>query len=189
MPLEEILDRIIKDTEKEEEEILSGSREKAKQILEEAKGRTFSIQKYYESKAKEEADTERKQRTSSATLEGRFFAEKTRESIEDKYMEALGSRVSQLRATDDYLKYLSRVIERAKKILGDDAVVYLDEGDAKRMKGTGLNIETAPNGIGPLGGAIVTSADGKMSINLTFAEAIRRKSDEIKKIVREYING
>lgn len=189
MPLEEILDRIIKDTEREVDTIIKESEERAKKILDENNARASSIEAHYESKANEDADTTRRQRTSAATLEGRYHVEQSRERIENEYLEALKSRIIQMRGTNDYLDYLDRAIREAKKILGEDAVVYLAEDDAKRMEKTGLKSTSLSSGIGQLGGTIVTSADGKMIIDLTFTEIIRRKNDSIRKIVREYING
>ncbi len=188
MALEEILDRIAKDTEKEEQALIKQSEDEAKKIIEEAKKRASSIRTNYEMKAKEDSDTGKRQRTSSATLEGRSYLEKEREKIEKEYLETLRSKILELREGDEYLAFLKRVIDDAKNALGQDSIVYVEEKDAKRMKDKGITSIKPANTIGPLGGAIVTSADGKMIINLTFSEIVRNQGDRLRKIVRDYIN-
>ena len=189
MPLEEILDRIQKDTEKEEQALISKSEEEAKKIIEDAKNKASAIRASYDEKAREDAETEKRQRTSSATLEGRSFLEQEREKIENNYQEALRSKLVDLLKTDEYLEFLKKAIGNSKKILGQDAVVYLSRDDSTRMKQKGIDSSKISDKIGPLGGVIVTSADGKMIIDLTFSEIVRNKSDKIRKVVRDHING
>ena len=189
MPLEEILDRIQKDTEKEELALISKSEEETRKIIEDAKNKASSIKAVYEEKAREDAETEKRQRTSSATLEGRSFLEQEREKIENNYHEALRSKLIDLLKTDEYLEFLKKAISDARKILGQDAIVYLSKDDSQRMKEKGITSSHTSDKIGPLGGAVVTSADGKMIIDLTFSEIVRNKSDGIRKVVRDYIDG
>ncbi|MCL4447627.1 MAG: V-type ATP synthase subunit E family protein [Candidatus Thermoplasmatota archaeon] len=187
MPLEEILERILKDTEKEEQSIINQNQQEASAILEDARNRSQSIKTDYEGRAKEDADREKKQRISSATLEGRSYLEQQRESIEDSYLDALKTRLIEIRKTDQYLGYIQREIEMAKKVLGKDSILYADQGDAERLKRQGYNSVLISDRIDSLGGAIVTSADGKMIIALTLSETLRKKNDAIRKIVRDYI--
>jgi V/A-type H+-transporting ATPase subunit E len=189
MPLEEILERILKDTEKEEQSIINQSQQEANAILEDAGNRSQSIKSYYNAKAEEDADREKKQRISSATLEGRSYLEQQRESIEDSYLDALKTRLTEIRKTDQYLDYIQREIEKARKVLGKDSILYADQGDVERLKRRGYNSVSVSDKIDPLGGAIVTSADGKMIIILTLSEILRKKNDTIRKIVRDYIKG
>ncbi len=188
MALEEILDRMAKDTENEEQALIKQSEDEAKKIIEEAKKRAISIRTSYELKAKEDADTGKRQRTSSATLEGRSYLEQEREKIENDYLETLRSKILELRETEEYLAFLQRVIDNAKKALGQDSIVYLEKKDAERMKDKGISSIKPADTIGPLGGAIVTSSDGKMIIDLTFSEIVRNQGDGLRKIVRDYIN-
>lgn len=187
MALEEILDRINKDTEKEEDSILKKSQEESKKIIEDAKKQAGYILEQYELKAKEDADVMRRQRTSSATLEGRYEVEAARERIENKYLEALKSKISQLRGTQEYYSYLQKRIEDSCGKLGPGSIVYMDSNDAQKMNEKGFPFTVIPREIDPLGGAIVTSVDGKLIIDLTFSEILRDKSDKIRKIVRDFI--
>jgi vacuolar-type H+-ATPase subunit E/Vma4 len=189
MPLEDILERILKDTEKEEQSIISQSEQEANSILEDARSRSLSIKSEYEAKAREDTETEKRQRISSATLEGRSYLERQRETIEDGYLDGLRSRLMEVKNTDQYLDYIQREIEKAKKVLGKDSILYMDKKDSERMKSRGFNSVLISDKIDPLGGAIVTSSDGKMIINLTLSETVRKKDDTIRKIVRDHIKG
>lgn len=189
MPLEDILERILKDTEKEELAVIGKSEEEARKIIEDTKTKASLVRASYEERAREDAETAKRQRTSSATLEGRSYLEQEREKIENGYMEALRSRIIELRKTDEYLNHIQSSINRAREVLGQDSVIYLDKDDAERLKGKGFTSARITNGVGPLGGVIVTSADGKMILDLTLSEIVRKKNDSIRKIVRDYING
>lgn len=187
MALEEILRRIQSDTEREEKSIINSSEEEAKKVLDEARKRASLILADNETRAREDAETEKRQRISSATLEGRSYLEREREKIENDYLEELRSRIRDMRGSDEYLRYIKRVIDSARKVLGNDSLVYVGKGDADGVKKLGISQIKTSEEIDSLGGAIVTSADGRMIIDLTFSETLRNKNDEIRKIVRDYI--
>jgi V/A-type H+-transporting ATPase subunit E len=189
MPLEEILERILKDTEREEQAIISRGQDEANAILEEARNRSEQIKSDYQARAQEDAEREKRQKISSATLEGRSYLEQQREVIEDSYLDALKSRLVEIRKTDQYLDFIQREIEKARKVLGRDSIIYVDATDSERLRGKGYNALSISDKIDQLGGAVVTSADGKMIISLTLSEILRKRNDAIRKIVRDYIKG
>jgi vacuolar-type H+-ATPase subunit E/Vma4 len=187
MALEEILEKIDRDTSEEEKAIIDKGRDQAKKIIEDAKARVQSTIDAYQKSARDDAKIMRMQETSSATLNGRYALEKAIEEIEGKYVDALKSRINELRGTTKYYDFLEKRIENAWKQLGPGSIVYLDSKDIQKMKERGLPLTFLTKDIDPLGGAIVTSADGKMIIDLTFSEILRKKRDDIVKIVRDFI--
>lgn len=187
MALEEILDKINKDTEKEEESIAAQYLEESNQVLEEAKKKADEILEDQQRKANEEAEILKRQRVSAATLDGRYELEGAKEHIENEYIEALKSKIHELEGTEEYYSFLQKKMEDAWRKLGPGSLAYMSAKDAHNMKERGFALTIISKEIDPLGGAIVTSADGKMIIDLTFSEILRSKDDKIRKIVRDSI--
>lgn len=187
MPLEDILNRIEAEARKEQEEIISKAQEEAKIILDDAKRQTDSILNASKMKAKEEAELMKKEKISSATLDARINIERSIEEIENNYIEEVKSRLVKFRSSNEYYSFIQRNIEGAWKVLGPGSIAYVEGKDVKKLKENGLQLTILPKEIDSFGGTVVTSADGRLTIDLTFSEILRKKEEEILKIVRDSI--
>jgi vacuolar-type H+-ATPase subunit E/Vma4 len=187
MPLEEILNRIESDTRKEEEEVILQSREEAKRILADAEKQADLIYDSFRRRAIEDADAMKRRMVSSSTLEGRMRLEKAIEDIENEYLLKLNERIAEFKGSEEYYSFLNRKIERALGMLGPGSIVYVDAEDERRLKGMGISFPVVPMDVDPLGGAIVTSADGKLVVDLTFKEILEQTREKILRLARDSI--
>ncbi len=187
MGLEEILSRIESDTNREVEEILSSAERQAKSIVDEAKSKSVSIAQSYEKRAIEDAETHRKESISSATLESRIEYEKAVEEVERRYNEVLLEKIREFTASDDYLSFMIKRIQDSCFKLGENSVVYVLERDAPKLKSAKLPAEIKVDSIDPIGGFVATSGDGKLIIDGTFSQMLRKKKEEFARIIRNYV--
>lgn len=187
MGLNEILQKIEEDTKKQEETILGEAKHRAEEIISEAKMKSESIYDQYSSKAKEEVEYIRRERISALTLEGRSEVERAIERIETIYENRLREEIEKFKKTDAYKDYLLRKVENSWKKLGPGSVVYANPQDVDLIKRGNIPITVIPKEIDPIGGVIVTSADGKIFIDSTLSEILKERKDKILKIARSYI--
>lgn len=187
MALNEILQRIEEDTKKQEEAILGQAKQRAEEIIQEAKQKSEAIYNQYNKKAKEEVENRRREKISSLTLEGRSTVEKAIEAIEAQYESRLREEIEKFKKTEEYKKYLLRKVENSWKRLGPGSIVYANPQDVDKIKGSNIPVTVISKEIDPIGGVIVTSADGKIFIDSTLSEVLKEKKDRILKIARSYI--
>jgi vacuolar-type H+-ATPase subunit E/Vma4 len=187
MPLEEILNRIESETQKEEEAVILQSREEAKKILADAEKQADLIYDSFRRRAIEDADAMKRRMISSSTLEGRMRLEKAIEDIENEYLQKLTERIAEFKGSEEYYSFLKRKIEVASDMLGPGSIAYVNTADERRLKEMGISFQVVPMDVDPLGGAIVTTSDGKLVVDLTFKEILREKREKILKLVRDSI--
>lgn len=187
MSLDEILKRIETETLREEQALISEGQKEAQKILSEAQKEVEAISSSFSRKAAEDADALRKRMISSSTLEGRMKLEKSIEEIENDYLSKLTESISEIRGTQRYYDFLMRKIEDAHRALGPGSIAYLDPSDIKKFKEMGLPITMVQKMMDGLGGVVVTSADGKVMVDLTFSEILRGKREKILKLARDSI--
>lgn len=179
--------RIEEDSKREGEEVVSKARERAEEIIRQARNEAQSILNSSTEKARGEAELVRKEKISSATLGARSALERAIDEAENRYIRALKLRIEKFRSSEEYYSFVQKKIEEAWKILGPGSIAYLGEKDARKLKENGLQLNILKRDIDSLGGAVVTSADGKLSIDLTFSEILRSKEEEILRTGREAI--
>lgn len=187
MPLDEILQKIEEEAQEQERAILEEARKRAESLLKEADARKEMIYQRYNTKAKEAVEEIRRERISSATLEGRTLMEKAIEEIEWKYETALKEALIEFTKTEKYTQSLLKTIERSWVKLGPGSLVYVNPQDGPRLANNNLPLTLIPKQIDPIGGAIVTSADGRIYIDSTITELLRGRRDEILKVARSHI--
>ena len=187
MSLDEILKRIETETLKEEETLISEGQKEAQKILSEAQKEVEAISSSFNRRAAEDTDALRKRMISSSTLEGRMKLERSIEEIENDYLSKLTESISKFRGSSMYYDFLMRKIEDAHRALGPGSIAYVDPKDIQKFKETGLPLTMVQKGMDELGGVVVTSADGKVMVDLTFTEILRNKREKILKLARDSI--
>ncbi|MEM0138465.1 MAG: V-type ATP synthase subunit E [Thermoplasmatales archaeon] len=187
MGLDEIIDRIETETKTKIDEILADANEKARSIIEEANSGSESILERYQNKAREEGEIQSRQIISTATLEGRMAYEKALEAIEKKYFDALVSRIRSFTNEQEYLQFLNRKIFEASSQLGDEFICHLRSEDASRLRRLNPGVRIVEEEVDPIGGVLVTSADGKVIVDFTFSQILRDMKGELSSMVKSHI--
>ena len=113
--------------------------------------------------------------------------ERSIEEIENDYLSKLTESISKLRGSSMYYDFLMRKIEDAHRALGPGSIAYVDPKDIQKIKEMGLPLTMIQKGMDELGGVVVTSADGKVMVDLTFTEILRNKREKILKLARDSI--
>ncbi len=189
MALEDILKKIDEETSKREEEIINNAKLQAQEILKQAEKNAKEIYEEYRKKAKEDGESLRKQLISAAILENRNIIELEINKLQEKIIESLNQKLKEFVGSSEYVAFLKQRIEEGWETLGPGSLIIANPKDVKIIKELSFPLNIIERNVDPIGGIIMTSADGKMEIDYTFSEIIRDKSDELRRKIRAYIIG
>lgn len=189
MPLEQILKEIEEETKKQEEEILKEANSQAEQILKDAELKAQKIIEDSKKKAKIDGDKLKRQMISAAMLENRNKYEREIELIQENILMSLNKKLQEFINSEEYDKFLHDRIQKGWETLGPGSIVYANQRDIERIKKFSFPLNVIRKEVDPLGGIIITSADGKMEIDYTLSEIIRNRMEKLRKIMRDYILG
>lgn len=189
MPLEDILKKIDEETRKQEEEIIRDAQRRADEIIKEAENKAASIREEYTKRAKEEAELIKKQMISAAILENRNRYEVEIENIQNHFLYLMNEKLREFVNSEYYDKYLNEKIRRGWELLGPGALIYVNPRDKQKVQSLSFPLNIIEKNIDPIGGVILTSADGKIEVDYTFSEMIRDRADQLRGRIRKYIIG
>jgi V/A-type H+-transporting ATPase subunit E len=189
MPLEEILKEIEEETNRQEEEILKEANSKAQQLLKDAEVKAQQIIENSKKKAKMDGDKLKRQIISAALLENRNKFEKEIESIQENILQNLNRKIQEFVNSPEYEKFLHDRIQKGWEKLGPGAIIYANQRDIEKINKFSFPLNVVQKEVDPLGGVIITSADGKMEIDYTLEEIIRNRMESLRKVMRDYILG
>ncbi|WP_456487307.1 V-type ATP synthase subunit E [Candidatus Alkanophaga liquidiphilum] len=197
----EIINRIREEGEKERERILNEARERARKIIEDARAEAESSKKRALEEEARRAEAEKLRRIQTARLEARrrrWLAQE--ELIKDAMDKAIGQiKIVKERGLgghkyDDILKGLIKA--SAASAGGGDLEVILSEDDARLIskstldeisKEIGAHLTLSEERAKSIGGVIVRTKDGKISVDNTFEKRLERLSASIRDKVAEVL--
>jgi V/A-type H+-transporting ATPase subunit E len=173
--------------EKIQQGILSGAEEQRRRMLEEeAKAQADAIlaeaqeqRKRALEQAKREAGElvtrERNEKVAAARLRARRMLAEAREDALNEVMQRLRAELAAYAKKRDYEKTLRRLAESAAKEIGGDVVLHTNKHDERFLlrDGMGQSIEC-------IGGVLVSSKDGRISINNTFDALLEERREELR---------
>lgn len=180
MPLEKIIQRIEEESKREADSIIEEARKRADEILgkakEEAKGEKEKIM----AKGKEREDQLRERAFSSARRDVKRMEMEAKEEVIAECFERAREELASLKSRD-YEKIVRNLIKHGKGIVGDCIIIPSRKEDEKIAKKMGMTI--ANDEIEALGGVIIRSIDGKVTMDNTFDGILERRKEEIRKKV------
>jgi vacuolar-type H+-ATPase subunit E/Vma4 len=121
---------------------------------------------------------ERDQLLSAARLRAKRILYEANEAMVEAGLEKAREVLKEYSGSESYPRLLVRFINQAKSKLGKNFSVRCRKEDRKFFAGEGIELE-GPN-LETMGGAIFTSGDGKLELNLTFEELLRIHEDELR---------
>jgi|Deesub1362A_J573_1020465.scaffolds.fasta_scaffold00261_4 V/A-type H+-transporting ATPase subunit E len=185
MGLDELIEDIRKDTEQKRDEILKKAREEADEILKKAREEADRILKIGEEDAKRLAESERRERISSARLQaGRIVAE-AREEVVERAIARMWEFLAELKKRDEYREFLKNVIEQGRKELGGDVKVSASPEDFEIIMSLAPDAELSE--FDTKGGVVLTS--GKVWIDSTFESLMAENMEKIRLMIYEHVFG
>jgi len=177
------------ETSKFTEDILAAARAKAQSIIGEAENQTRQASEEAKTvisrevgeiiqNARADAEAVKRREISEARHRSKLQEQKEKSTILSEVLEKTRNRISDMaRDQTKYLPYLTNLIETGVRELGDDvALIHLNQADLSRINisnlekeigkqlGKECKIEWSKEPIEALGGAIVSSIDGKARI-------------------------
>ncbi|AKG91771.1 Archaeal/vacuolar-type H+-ATPase subunit E [Geoglobus ahangari] len=183
MPLEPIIEEIVRKGHQQVAEIKSSAEEEAEKIILEAKENAKEILKRAREEAEKEAERLRRQEISSINLEmKKEELNRKREVVENVY-QMLVEKVANLdgKEREELLKKL------LSKYEGQDYVVYSNKKDEELVKKL-TKLEYAGN-VDCIGGVVLESKDGEFRINLTFDTLLQEVYESKMKDIYEKLFG
>jgi len=151
----------------EEAKLREAVRSQAEKIIEEAKR-----------EVSEKAERERVRILGSAELQAKRVIMDAYQRLIVNTMEALKTLLSEYSESRDYVELLSAMAEKARTRLGEKLVVRCRKGDRKFFEKAGFLVADQP--LDTLGGAVFSTGDGRLELNLTFEELIRFSEGRLK---------
>jgi len=192
MGVQGILSAIEREVAQEVQELERDAELKIAEILREAEHR---VQQETERFVAERTDREERLRTrkvhSARVASSRAIADVRHGVFERLFNEATG-RLAQLRPAPDYPELLEALIEDAAIGICDDCTIHVDPADlavaedVARKMGNGAS---AVADIQTIGGAVVSSADGRVARDNTFEARLGQLRDGCAQQIWEVLEG
>ena len=183
MPLEPIIEEIIRKGHQQVAEISRSAEEEAEKIISEAKDESREILKKAREEAEKEAERLRRQEISGIKLEMKKEELLRKKEVVEKVYQLLVERVENL-SEKERENLLKRMLEKYR---GQDYVVYSNKRDEEIVKKIS-KLQYGGN-VDCMGGVILESKEGDYRINLTFDNLIREVYESRMKEVYEKLFG
>ncbi|MCK5258643.1 MAG: V-type ATP synthase subunit E, partial [Thermoplasmatales archaeon] len=177
MTAEKIIERIKKDSEKEIQAILEEAERQASGIIKDAKKEAEHGYEKMIADGNRHSENLKKILVSKASQDAKREIMKAREKIIEECFAKAQRRLSTLKEAE-YKKIVMKLIEAGRKKLdGQCTIVVSGDIDRKIAKGMGLKVTGT---VEALGGVILKSSDGGITLDNTFEGILKRKKDEIR---------
>ncbi|AJF59874.1 MAG: V-type ATP synthase subunit E [Candidatus Diapherotrites archaeon] len=162
--------KMISQAEKEAAAITAAAGENAKKTLAQAKKR-----------AEEMAVAERSEVIGAAQLRARRITSDARNELVEKALSEIFGEMVKATESEDYEKFMEKIITEAEKELGEKAVVFVSSKDKKIAKKISKNV--APEDAEISGGAIIRTKDGSVSIDSSLEAIFENNRENSKKVI------
>lgn len=167
--------RIEKDAGAKGERMLAEASEKKKKLLEGAKA-----------EAEAAAANERNEKIAAAHLEAKRIESRAKEKAIDAAMKGVLEATTHAREKN-YKEHLKKLISEGIVEVGKDAVVRVNKEDKKLAHSLGFVVADEP--IDCIGGALITSPDGKVVFDNTFEANFETRKERIRTEVHRLLFG
>jgi V/A-type H+-transporting ATPase subunit E len=190
--IENITERIKKDTSSKANLQISQAKAEADDILNQAKAELEKEKKALELETEKAIKIQRNRAISEAKLEARKMKLTAKEEVIKKAFELANERFKILEG-HKIEGYLGRAIKEAISHLGPDVIVLCNSKDSQMVSRvvSGINprISVSSEGIDILGGAIIRTKDEKAQIDATFEGVMERMKGDLRREVAQILFG
>ena len=183
MEIEELTGAILAEAKKEADSIISAAEKEAKETVSQEKKRLNEQLAAAEKEANSFNESQHRERIAWARLEAKRVISEAKEGVVDDAIEDLFALMRKFPKDRRYPAFLKKKVKAAIAEIGNSrAVVHVTKSDKKHLSGIKATVKTD---LDAFGGAIVESADGKVSINLTLANLLDERKDLVRKRIYE----
>ncbi len=175
------------DTENQHAKIITDARNEAERILSEAQQRAESIIARGRQQSQREAEDEKTRLIASARLEGNRRLLEARNDILKSYEEKALAQLGDFARSPEYKEFLIRMVNDGVSKIGSDAIVKVNVKDKQLLKNAAVQI--SPSDLDSLGGAIISSKDGKRRVDNTIESIFNERRDDLRLKLSELVFG
>ncbi len=176
MSLEKLKDEIEANISFEVKKIRDAAAKQAAEILAKAKEDAAKLVEVIKNEALEQARLE-SVKISAARLQAKKILGDAQETIVAQALSILSDELKGLAGSKEYKKFLEKKLKESSRELGNNLTCLARKED-KEFISSVLKCQFKP--IEPIGGAILESRDGSVSIDFTFETILKEKEDELR---------
>lgn len=162
MALENVINEIISQAEKQKQEIIEQGKQEAWKMLDEAANRAKQRKKFFDGETAKIVDEAKRMELSSTNIQARKLLLDAKRGVLNELYTKLEEKIGEMDARTRK-ELLHRFVEKAKEEMPDAKFAYCGSKDKEHINGLQLK-----GVIACLGGVIVENADGTVRINYTF---------------------
>lgn len=181
MALENLRKSLVQEAEVQARKLIDEARKRAEKVTDEAMEKAAKARKESREKADALAEAESNERISSAELKGKRLIAEAMDRKMQEAMEKVWQEFAKTPKSGGYEKILRTLISDAEKELGAKSVVHVNAQDAKLARKISKNVAAKPADM--TGGAVVTTADGRISIDNSLESIFEQRREEAKKVI------
>ncbi len=188
MSLEELRKSLLQEAKAEGRRVTSDAQAQAEEKLSDARAQAKSIVSEATARAHQMAAAEKNGRQSAAQLKAKKITSEAQNKVLVQGIEKIWKEFEELPSQKaEYEKLLKRLISHAEKEIGKGAVVMVNQKDQPLAKKHTKNVSGKAANIA--GGAIVSSADGSISVDVSLESLFSQKEEDLRKLVYSEIFG
>jgi len=181
MGLENVKKGLAQEAQAEVKRAVSWAQKAADETLAQAKENASKIRAEAREKASQMAAGEANERASAAELKAKKILAQAMNKKMDEALEMAWNEFAKKAQSKDYEKMMKALITGAEKELGAKTIVQVNEDDLKIAKKYSKNVSSKTAEIA--GGAIISTADGRISINNSLESIFEQGKDGAKRII------
>ncbi|MEM0120282.1 MAG: V-type ATP synthase subunit E family protein [Thermoprotei archaeon] len=140
-----------------------------------------------EKQAKLLAEKERVKILGSARLQAKRIVAGAKQTYVERGVENMLKALQKYSSGEEYKKFLGRMLEYARGRLGKDLSVRCRPKDKGVFEKLGVKVSASD--LDSVGGAIFSSADGSLELDLRFEELIRLRGEELRSAIMGLAEG
>lgn len=181
MGLEEILSKIRTETEAEYSKTIADANAEADKIILEAKKNSDSLLKERKNQSEKELQDEKLRSIASARLESKRKELEAREEILKRYENEALHYLQEFAQSADYKDFLLRMVKDGVSKIGSGSIVSVNAADKKILANSkSVDFQISPEPIGCMGGAIISSKDGKKRVDNTLESIFEDRKEDLR---------
>ena len=190
MGLEEMLNAIRADTEAQYVRAISDAKAEAEKIISEVKQRSQAIVEQKRIQSQKELQEEKLRSIASARLEAKRKLMAAKEEVLRKYEDEALNCLKEFAGSPSYKGFLLKMVNDGVAKIGSGSIVQVNDSDKKLLENTRTgDFQLSKKTIDTIGGAIVSSQDGKRRVDNTLESIFEDRKDELTLRLSEQIFG
>lgn len=180
MGLSQLKNELIGDAKSQAKQIALETEKEKKAILKEAERQKQAILEQAEQEANALVADEKREQFAAIQLKAKRIVSEAKEETVNKNMGEVWTAFARASKDANYPQLLKRLIEEGLDALGDQAVVQVNGQDLSLARKYAKKVNAMP---GLSGGAIISSPDGRISINNSLEALFEERKEDIRRMV------